>query len=116
MDAVVFILGFSVGIGSYHLWLQTRPKTFDYDTNGVEVRLQALEEQLAYLAGRLEEVQDIKVTRSTRPRKPALAATPSKQEQVLQFLEQGIDVRDIARETGVPQGQIELVAKLHKRV
>lgn len=110
MDVLFFLLGVGAGAGLYHLWTTTRTQDNDY-----ELRLQALEEQISYLAIRLEDTQENKAARPTRPKKASAAAVGTRQEQILELIAQGLEPQAIARELGIPLGQVELVTRLFRR-
>ncbi|KAF0195856.1 MAG: hypothetical protein FD169_1156 [Bacillota bacterium] len=113
MDLMIFVLGVVVGAGVYHMWQKSLPQSQPL-AEELELRLQALEEQLAYITHRLDEPQEPKSVR-TRSKKQTSASAAQKQDQIMDLQSQGFDSQAIARELGVPHGQVELVTRLFRK-
>lgn len=113
MDLIIFVLGMGVGVGAYHMWQKSLPQN-QRVADEFELRLHALEEQLAYVTNRMDERQEPKVVR-TRSKKATPASAAQKQEQIMDLQSQGFDSQAIARELGVPHGQVELVTRLFRK-
>ncbi|MDP3487459.1 MAG: hypothetical protein Q8S19_05935 [Bacillota bacterium] len=113
MDLIVFVLGVVIGAGLYHMWQKSLPQSRPL-AEELELRLHALEEQLAYITHRMDEPQETKPVR-TRSKKQAPASAAQKQEQIIDLQSQGFDSQAIARELGVPHGQVELVTRLFRK-
>lgn len=111
MSFVYFLLGLISGVLGYHLWSQNSQPKPNEDN---ELRLQALEEQLAFILTRLEETEQ-KEPRPTRAKKSVTQALGNKQEQILELETQGYDPQAIARELNIPLGQVELVMRLFRK-
>ena len=112
MDLMIFILGVGVGAGLRHVWQKSLPQS--QPVEDLELRLHALEEQLAYITQRLDEPQEPKVVRA-RTKKQAPTSAAQKQDQIIDLQSQGFDSQAIARELGVPHGQVELVTRLFRK-
>ncbi len=107
MNLVFFLVGVVTGGLVCYLYLQgNRPMVPD---EALSLRVQALEEQLALIAAVGAAPQA--PSRTARARKVSAAA--GKQERVLALYREGLACAQIAQETGVPLGQVELLTRLH---
>ena len=113
MDLIIFVLGVGVGAGLYHMWQKALPQSQPI-VEEAELRLRALEEQLAYITHRLDEPQEPKSVR-TRSKKQTPVSAAQKQDQIIELQSQGFDSQAIARELGVPHGEVELVTRLFRK-
>ena len=113
MDLVIFIFGVAVGAGVRHIWQKSLPQS-QAVAEDLNLRMQALEEQLTYVTQRIDEPQEPKLVR-TRSKKQTPAPAAQKQDQIIDLQSQGFDSQAIARELGVPQGQVELVTRLFRK-
>lgn len=113
MDLMIFILGVAVGAGVRHIWQKSLPNNQPV-ADELELRIRALEEQLAYVTQRIDEPQEPKLVRA-RSKKQTPAPAAQKQDQIMDLQSQGFDSQAIARELGVPHGQVELVTRLFRK-
>lgn len=112
MNLVFFFLGTSVGAVICFLYLKLERISADSTIIDLESRVKVLEEQLSYFAARAEEALE---PRPKQPRTRKIAPQTGKHDRVLSLYKEGFNCEAISRETGIPQGQVELMTRLYGR-